>query len=161
MRVTRLASVGFPVSVMDVDGKYIPNLRKEDFRLWNDGVEQQVAYFASTEQPFTVVLMIDTSGSTHFRLDEIHDAEELDALIYPVQFDTYQDMNVRGSWPGSRGGPSSPRPSIIGDILGSIIFGGGRGGGGWPGGGGPGSSRDDYRHADQYLRAHLSRRNHR
>ncbi len=68
------ALVTIPVSVMDRDGKYIPNLRKENFRIWDDGVEQQVAYFASTEQPFTVVLMIDTSGSTHFKLEEIQDA---------------------------------------------------------------------------------------
>jgi VWFA-related protein len=66
--------VSIPVSVMDRDGKYIPNLRKEDFRIWEDGVEQQVAYFASTEKPFTVALMIDTSGSTRFKLNEIQDA---------------------------------------------------------------------------------------
>jgi len=66
--------VSIPVSVMDRDGKYIPNLRKEDFRVWEDGVEQQVAYFASTEKPFTVALLIDTSGSTKYRLDEIQNA---------------------------------------------------------------------------------------
>jgi Ca-activated chloride channel family protein len=66
--------VSIPVSVMDRDGKYIPNLRKEDFRVWEDGVEQQVAYFASTEKPFTVALVIDTSGSVRERLREIQDA---------------------------------------------------------------------------------------
>jgi Mg-chelatase subunit ChlD len=66
--------VSLPVSVMDRDGKYIPNLGKEDFRVWEDGVEQRVAYFASTEKPFTVALLIDTSGSTRFKLDEIQDA---------------------------------------------------------------------------------------
>jgi Mg-chelatase subunit ChlD len=66
--------VSIPVSVMDRDGKYIPDLRKEDFHVWEDGVEQKVAYFASTEKPFTVVLMIDTSGSTRFKLGEIQDA---------------------------------------------------------------------------------------
>ncbi len=66
--------VSIPVSVMDRDGKYIPNLRKEDFRIWEDGAEQQVAYFASTEKPFTVALLIDTSGSTRFRLEEIQNA---------------------------------------------------------------------------------------
>jgi VWFA-related protein len=66
--------ISIPVSVMDRDGKYIPDLRKEDFRVWEDGAEQQVAYFASTEQPFTVVLMIDTSGSTRFKLQEIQNA---------------------------------------------------------------------------------------
>jgi VWFA-related protein len=59
---------------MDRDGRYIPNLRKEDFRLWEDGVEQSVAVFSSVDKPFSVVLMLDTSGSTRFRLDDIQDA---------------------------------------------------------------------------------------
>jgi VWFA-related protein len=66
--------VSLPVSVMDRDGKYIPNLAKEDFRVWEDGVEQRVAYFASTEKPFTVALVIDTSASTRYKLEEIQDA---------------------------------------------------------------------------------------
>lgn len=66
--------VTIPVSVMDRDGRYIPNLQKEDFRLWEDEIEQQVAYFQSVDKPFSLVLMIDTSGSTRFRLEEIQDA---------------------------------------------------------------------------------------
>ena len=66
--------VSIPVSVMDRDGKFIPNLTQSDFHVWEDGVEQRVAYFASTEKPFTVALLIDTSGSTRFRLEEIQDA---------------------------------------------------------------------------------------
>jgi Ca-activated chloride channel homolog len=66
--------VTIPVSVMDRDGRYVPNLRKEDFRLWEDGVEQDVAFFASVDKPFSVVLMLDTSPSTKFRMDEIQDA---------------------------------------------------------------------------------------
>jgi Ca-activated chloride channel homolog len=94
---------------------------------------------------------VDTTSRKAGYEDNVRDAEELDALIYPVQFDTYQDMNVGGSGPGSRRGPSS-RPSIFGDILGSIIFGPGGRGGGWPGGGGgPGSSPEEYRRADRYL----------
>src|SRR6478672_6574711 len=66
--------VTIPVSVMDRDGRYVPNLRKEDFRLWEDGVEQQVAFFSSVDKPFSVVLMLDTSPSTQFRLEDIQDA---------------------------------------------------------------------------------------
>jgi VWFA-related protein len=66
--------VTLPVSVMDRDGRYIPNLRKEDFRLWEDNVEQTVAVFSAVDKPFSVVLMIDTSGSTRFRLEDIQDA---------------------------------------------------------------------------------------
>lgn len=68
--------VSIPVSVMDRDGKYIPNLRKEDFRVWEDGIEQQVAYFGSVDRPFTVALIIDTSGSTKDRLFEIQRAAQ-------------------------------------------------------------------------------------
>jgi VWFA-related protein len=66
--------VTVPVSVMDRDGRYIPNLQKEDFRIWEDGIEQQVAFFASVDKPFSVVLMLDTSPSTQFRLEDIQDA---------------------------------------------------------------------------------------
>jgi VWFA-related protein len=66
--------VSIPVSVMDRDGKFIPNLRQEDFHIWENGVEQRVAYFASVDKPFTVALVIDTSGSTKSRLMEIQDA---------------------------------------------------------------------------------------
>ena len=66
--------VSIPVSVMDRNGKFIPNLRQEDFHIWENGVEQRVAYFASVDKPFTVALVIDTSGSTKSRIMEIQDA---------------------------------------------------------------------------------------
>jgi Ca-activated chloride channel homolog len=66
--------VTIPVSVMDRDGRYIPNLQKEEFRIWEDGVEQEVAFFQSVDKPFSVVLMLDTSPSTQFRLEDIQDA---------------------------------------------------------------------------------------
>ena len=66
--------VTIPVSVMDRDGRYVPNLQKEDFRIWEDGVEQEVAFFQSVDKPFSVVLMLDTSPSTQFRLEDIQDA---------------------------------------------------------------------------------------
>ena len=66
--------VTIPVSVMERDGRYVPNLRKQDFRIWEDGVEQQIAYFAAVDKPFSLVLMLDTSSSTRFQLNEIQDA---------------------------------------------------------------------------------------
>jgi VWFA-related protein len=233
--------VTLPVSVLDRDGRYVPNLRKEDFRLWEDGVEQNVAFFSSVDKPFSVVLMLDTSGSTRFRLEDIQDAaitfvnqlrpddkvmvvsfdddvrvlteftndryqmrdairrtrpgdgtklydavdlvmnqrlnrvsgrkaivlftdgvdttsrhasyasnlrdaEELDALIYPVQYDTYVDMSGGGGgWPGSGRWPNSSG-DVLSDILGGIL--GGRGGGG---SGGIGRSRREYDLANRYL----------
>lgn len=66
-----------PAVVMDRNGRYIPNLRKEDFRIYEDGVEQSVAYFASVERPFTVALMLDVSGSTQSQLSQIREAANI------------------------------------------------------------------------------------
>jgi Ca-activated chloride channel homolog len=68
------ALVTVPVSVMDRSGRYVPLLRRDQFRLTENGVEQKIAYFATTDSPFSVVLLIDTSGSTDFRLSDIQDA---------------------------------------------------------------------------------------
>jgi VWFA-related protein len=66
--------ITIPAVVMDRNGRYIPNLRKEDFRIYEDGVEQSLAYFASVERPFTVALMLDVSGSTQSQLSQIREA---------------------------------------------------------------------------------------
>ena len=68
------ALVTVPVTVLDRNGRYVPQLRREDFRLYENGEEQKIAYFATTDSPFSVVLLIDTSGSTQFRLDDIQNA---------------------------------------------------------------------------------------
>lgn len=61
-----------PVSVLDRNGRFIPGLTKKDFKIFEDGVPQAITYFQSSESPFTVVLMIDTSPSTRYHIDEIH-----------------------------------------------------------------------------------------
>jgi VWFA-related protein len=66
--------VTVPVTVMDRYGRYVPLLRREQFRILENGVEQKIAYFATTDAPFSVVLLIDTSGSTELRLEDIQKA---------------------------------------------------------------------------------------
>jgi len=66
--------VTVPVTVQDRNGRYVPILRRDQFRITENGVEQKIAYFATTDAPFTVILLIDTSGSTNVRLNEIQDA---------------------------------------------------------------------------------------
>lgn len=69
---TRLVTVH--ASVVDRDGKFIPDLQKDYFHLYEDGEEQNIAYFETTESPFTVALLLDTSDSTIFKLNEIQNA---------------------------------------------------------------------------------------
>lgn len=66
--------ITMPVSVLDRDGRFVGGLLQKDFRIFENGVEQKVDFFQSVEKPFTVVLMIDVSPSTAFRIDEIHQA---------------------------------------------------------------------------------------
>ena len=68
------AFVNIPVSVLDRNGKFVPFLTKRDFRLYEDGVEQEIEIFNSVETPFHVALVLDTSRSTMFKMEDIQDA---------------------------------------------------------------------------------------
>lgn len=63
-----------PAEVMDRNGRYIANLRIGDFRLFENGKEQELAYFAAVDQPFTVALLLDVSGSTISQMQAIRAA---------------------------------------------------------------------------------------
>ena len=59
---TQLVSV--PAVVTDRTGRPLVHLRAENFLLYEDGRPQQISNFATTEAPFEVALLLDTSGST-------------------------------------------------------------------------------------------------
>lgn len=66
--------VRVPVAVSDGDGGYVSDLRKEDFRLFEDGREQRVAHFGGIEEPVSVALLIDVSCSIKKPEDTINAA---------------------------------------------------------------------------------------
>ena len=66
--------VSIPVSVFDRNGRYLANLKQEDFKIFEDGKEQEVTYFGASEQPVTIVLVLDTSPSTEFKIEQIQNA---------------------------------------------------------------------------------------
>jgi len=59
---TQLVSV--PAVVTDSAGRPIPGLRPDNFRLIEDGQVQTITNFGTTETPFEIALLLDTSGST-------------------------------------------------------------------------------------------------
>jgi VWFA-related protein len=59
---TQLVSV--PAVVTDAAGHPLSGLRPENFRLIEDGQPQTIANFGTTESPFEIALLLDTSGST-------------------------------------------------------------------------------------------------
>ena len=66
--------VGVPVIATDRSGLYVPDLTREEFTIFEDGVKQDVAFFATVTAPFHVVLMLDTSASTQEKLRVIREA---------------------------------------------------------------------------------------
>ncbi len=52
------------VGVADRQGRPVLNLRKENFAIFEDGVKQSVDFFEPTVAPFSVVMLLDMSGST-------------------------------------------------------------------------------------------------
>jgi len=51
------------LNVRDRDGSFIADLRKSDFRVYDDGNPCELAFFESERYPVTVVMLLDTSGS--------------------------------------------------------------------------------------------------
>jgi VWFA-related protein len=52
----------------------LANLTQKDFKLYEDGAEQEIAHFDSSAAPFNLVLLIDLSGSTHEVVNIIRNA---------------------------------------------------------------------------------------
>ncbi len=235
--------VTLPVSVLDRNGRFVAGVQQREFQIFENGIEQKVEVFASVESPFTVVLLMDVSPSTQYKIDEIQNAaisfvnqlrpndkvmvvsfdekyrvlttptndryrlenairqarfgsgtslydavnntistqlsnvtgrkavvlftdgvdttsrfsnyestlrlvEEVDALFYPIRYDTYSGFAGGGRNPGR----SQPRPvrtgNILIDILGGVISGGNVRVGGATG---AGTSAEEYQRGKEYL----------
>jgi len=56
--------VNVVATVTDSKGRYVPDLTAADFTLEEDGKKQQISHFSlSTDQPISVGILLDTSGS--------------------------------------------------------------------------------------------------
>ena len=59
-------------TVRDQDGGIVNNLRREDFGVFENGLEQQITYFSRDELPLAVALVLDCSGSMGPVLKQLH-----------------------------------------------------------------------------------------
>ncbi len=67
--------VNLDVMVVSKDGHFIPGLKKEYFRVLEDGVPQQISNFSVTEAPITAVLLIEFSNTNYeFMYDALNAA---------------------------------------------------------------------------------------
>jgi Ca-activated chloride channel homolog len=67
-----------PVTVKDGAGRLVPDLRKEDFRVLEDNVEQRIVYFSAETVPLSLVLLIDNDLKSK---DARQVVDSLDAIV--------------------------------------------------------------------------------
>lgn len=63
-----------PVSVSDPLGKFVTGMEKENFKLYEDKVEQQITDFSSEDAPMSIGIVFDTSGSMGSKLAKSREA---------------------------------------------------------------------------------------
>jgi Ca-activated chloride channel family protein len=88
------SEVLLPVTVRDSSGKLVDGLKREDFRIFEDGTQQSLSDISLRQVPVDVVLMIDASSSALENLDDFSRAAEgfathlaADDRISLIQFD--------------------------------------------------------------------------
>jgi len=93
--------VVIPVSVTDTMNRFVLGLRRDDFRLIDNGVEQPIAHFSGEDVPLSVGLAFDTSGSMDFKMSTSRDAASLflktlnpDDEAFLVEFNDKVDLPV-------------------------------------------------------------------
>src|SRR6202166_2339464 len=65
------------VTVKDSSGRLVPDLRKDEFRIFEDKVEQRIAYFSNEAFPLSMVILIDNDLKRK-------DAEEVAASLRAI-----------------------------------------------------------------------------
>ena len=61
-------------TVQDRDGRLVPDLRQEDFSITDEGKAQRITFFSNEVSPFSVVVLLDRSGSMMPHLGVIREA---------------------------------------------------------------------------------------
>src|SRR5215469_10893726 len=52
------------VTVLDASGSIVNQLSRDAFEVYEDGIQQEIRYFAPASAPYNVLLLFDRSGST-------------------------------------------------------------------------------------------------
>ena len=93
--------VVIPVSVTDNVNRFVLGLRKDDFKLFDNGVEQPLAHFSGEDVPLSIGLAFDISGSMDYKMRTSRDATvtmlktmstDDEALL--VEFNDKSDLTV-------------------------------------------------------------------
>jgi VWFA-related protein len=63
--------VNLDVAVVTKDGQFIPGLKKDNFRVYEDGVLQNVSAFQQSERPITAVLLVEFAATNYYMINDM------------------------------------------------------------------------------------------
>ena len=63
-----------PVSVTDTSNRFVLNLEKDNFQLFENGIKQRISQFSAEDAPLSVGLLVDTSGSIGAKIEIVRRA---------------------------------------------------------------------------------------
>lgn len=70
----QVEAVNLGVSVTDDRGRFVSGLAASDFAVFEDGVEQELTFFAAEAAPLTIIVLLDASLSMRASLDYVKEA---------------------------------------------------------------------------------------
>ena len=88
--VANVELVQIPVTIFDDKGAVAADLKKTDFRLFDDGIEQRILYFERERIPVSFVILADLSSSMTRKIPFVQDAA-LSLLDPSEEQDRYHD----------------------------------------------------------------------
>lgn len=97
--------VSLPVVVTTKDGKRVTDLTKDDFEVYEDGARQTISGFGTTDEPVSLLLALDTSGSVERKLgriqdeainfvDQLHPDDEVAVMSFAEDVQLLQDFSM-------------------------------------------------------------------
>jgi Ca-activated chloride channel family protein len=136
---TRLVVI--PVTVKDRQGRLVGDLQRDEFRVFDDGIEQEINIFASDPFPLSAVVVIDNDLSQK-QAEQVQKSltaiaagfgpsDEAAVVVYDqfpttvsdfsfnndLLFTSLKRLELSSHFPGSIGGPMAAGPSINGQPL--------------------------------------------
>jgi len=78
------------VSVKDTSGGFVTGLSKDDFKVYENGMQQQITQFANADIPVTVGIAVDESGSMRRKRSEVVTA----ALVFNQASNPMDEMFI-------------------------------------------------------------------
>ncbi len=66
--------VSLNITATGPDGRYVTDLGKDDFQVYEDGIQQTVSFFSRTQLPIALAILLDTSASMEEKLGTAQEA---------------------------------------------------------------------------------------